>query len=456
MPADWLTVDDLLYIPWRPVPESQYGQSPLESVLMTANTDLRFQKFFLDYFTESTVPAGFMEAPADMSDPTQLAEFQEAWDALMRGDQEMLRRIRWVPAGAKYTAAKNSTFDEDFPLYLMRRVAAAYGITPADLGYTETVNKSSGDTQADVQWRIGTLPVVRHVEDVVNMFVTKHLGLRCRLQFDKGQEIEDRLMTAQADQILINGGVVSVDEIRAKHGEPIDRSRPMPRFINNPRTGPIPLIAIESMAGKIDEETYAPDQSQPLVSNPYMPTPGTLADLSTPEGKAGMLASAQAGRDMLAASSGGKPSGQMQALIAQSTPAPPGAAPAAAPDADAPAPAAKEAAAGPVAGLGAESGIQGVDLIGQGSDDDDEDDDELAKATDVALELRRWRENARNRLRKGQPPRRFTSSVLDADLTDDIWQQLQGCTTRREVDAVFAESANGPFRYRPRSRIGRP
>ena len=325
LPWGWETVDDIIYQPWNPLPESQYGLAPLEAILLSANTDLRFQQHFLEYFTAGSLPAGFMEAPIDLSDPAMVAELQETWDALMVGDQEMLRRIRFVPNGSKFTAVKNSDFDSEFPLYLMRRTAAAYGVTPANLGYTETVNRASSDTQVDIQWRVGTLPLVRHVEDVINLFVTQHLGLRCRLQFDKGQEVEDRLMTMQAHQGYIDSGVLSVDEVRAELGKPIDRSRPVPRAIMNPRLGPIPLIAITSMSGKIDEETYAPDAQQQLIPNPYIGTPGVIPAAGSPEQKAAAASNAQAQRDLLQATTGQPPSPAMQAAIDAASPPPAGA-----------------------------------------------------------------------------------------------------------------------------------
>ena len=68
---------------------------------MAANTDMRFQMYFLDFFTSGSLPAGFMEAPPDLSNAAQVQEWQETWDALMIGDQEKLRQIRWVPSGTK-------------------------------------------------------------------------------------------------------------------------------------------------------------------------------------------------------------------------------------------------------------------------------------------------------------------------------------------------------------------
>jgi Phage portal protein len=506
MPWDWLTIDDIIYQPWNPLPESQYGLAPLEAILLSANTDLRFQQHFLEYFTAGSLPAGFMEAPEDLSDPAQIAELQEAWDALMIGDQEMLRRIRFVPNGSTFTAVKNSDFDSEFPLYLMRRTAAAYGVTPANLGYTETVNRASSDTQVDIQWRVGTLPLVRHVEDVINLFVTQHLGLRCQLQFDKGQEVEDRLMTMQAHQGYVDMGAISVDEVRAELGKPIDRTRPIPRMINNARLGPIPLIAIESMSGKIDEETYAPDARQELVSNPYIGAPGVIPAHGSPEEKAAAAANAQMQRELLQATTGQPPTPEMLAQIAAATPSPAGQNPAGpskgpegttaqpaevppgqgAGSSPEPADASQTASKATVLkdGLGgggnvsgifsATSGIQGDPLAsGSGPADDDDEDDETseqygfneewkaAKSLDALLELRRWRENARNRIRKGQSPRQFRSTAIPPDVQALIWSRLEKAESRREVNAIFADVVSGrPFRYQsryqPRSRISHP
>lgn len=293
IPWDWLAADDLIYQPWNPMPESQYGLAPLEAVLLSANTDIRFQWHFLQFFTEGTIPAGFMEAPPDMSDPSQVRQWEETWNAVMLGDQAKLRQVRWVPSGTKWTPMKATAdrFDENFPLYLMRRTCAAFGVTPNDLGFTENVNRATGDTQIDVQFRVGTAPLLRHVEDVINLFARQYLRLRCRIRFDDGKETEDRVASAQAAKIDIESGVISADERRQELGYPVDKSRPTPRFINNARSGPIPLLALESMAGRVDPETFGPADDQPLVSTPPVPPPGVLPPQGSEDQKA--VASAQ-------------------------------------------------------------------------------------------------------------------------------------------------------------------
>lgn len=437
LPWDWLTSDDLIYLPWNPLPDSQYGMSALESILISANTDLRFQYWFLSVFTEGTIPAGFAEAPPDQSDPAQLQQWQEAWDAIMEGDAAKKSQIRWVPSGTKFTEAKPGAneFHEEFPLYLMRRCTAAYGVTPADLGYTENTNKSSGDTQIDVQFRVGTAPLLRYIEDIINLFVAEHLHLKCQLHFDDGQETEDRVASAQAAAIDIDHGVISVEERRTELGYAIDRSRPVGRYINNPRSGPIPLIALESMSGKINEETYGPADEQELVSTPFVSAPGPVPPQGSPEQKAASDSTAQNARDLIAATTGKKPS--VPEVAPEATKATDWQSVFALLD--------EMEATKATAGITSATGIQGVDLAGKVTslvpgdveDDEDDEDDEAEKQQHIALSMRRWRDNSRKRLKKGQAPKRFTDPDLPQSVLDDVWKHLEGANTREEIDKAF-------------------
>lgn len=594
---DWIAKDDMIYQPWHPQPNSQYGRCALEAVLLTANTDMRFQWHFLNYFTQGSIPTGFMEAPPDMSDPTQIAEWQQYWDAMMIGDQAKLRQIRFVPAGSKYSAvgAAAEKFDPEFPLYLMRRVCAAFGITPADLGFTDTVNKATSETQVDVQFRVGTMPLVRYVEGVINMFLAQHLKLRVRLRFDTAQEIEDRLAIAQAESYQIKAGVISPDEPRTRLGYPIDLNRPTPRFIDNTRNGPVPLIALMSLAGDTDPETYGPSRSAKMIDHPFVPIPGVMPPIGSQEAKDADNTTAAIQQNMLALAAGKPPPFPDDETTSPPTPKQPRKTGAASKelaatlvllgrtltllkgqsvsaagiavvardsgrvlmiqrdnvdpskkasgrwempggrrdgsegtweaavrewqeetgnklpagdrvtewnsdddsyrlfvyaikaesdinlnpdrqamevvDPDHPNAQTTEVMAwwtpkdaksagkairkelrdfdwsllsdavekdGPTGGITAATGMTGVDLR---EDDEDDDEDEASKSESVALQLRQWRENAKNRLRKGLPPRRFVSTDLPSDLADRVWQKLETATTREDIEAAFARAA---------------
>ena len=192
LPWNWLTRDDLIYEPFRPRTNSPYGHAPLESILLTANTDLRFQQYFLERFTAGSVPEAFASAPESWS-PDQIEQFQDLWDSVMFGDQSRKHQIKWMPGGSTIAWSNEKDFTDAFSLFLMRKTASAYHVVPADLGFTESVNRSSGESQADVQHRVGDLPLIEHVEGILSAFLHDDLGLPLRLEFDRGEEQDDQL-----------------------------------------------------------------------------------------------------------------------------------------------------------------------------------------------------------------------------------------------------------------------
>lgn len=303
VPWDWLTFDELLYPVFRPQTNSPYGLPPMEWLLLNANTDIRFQWYFLQYFTEGSMPDAFGELPPDLSNPEEVEQWQNYWDAVMEGDAAQKHKIRWVPADTKINPIKKEGFDEKFPLYLMRKTCAAFHVTPSDLGFTDAVNKASADTQMDVQFRIGTMPRVRYLQGLYDWVLQEELGYPLVFRFDTGQEKEDRLQEAQAWDFWIKMGAASPDEPRRKIlGLPVDPEHPVPRFVYGTRTGPVPLSAVYDAAGKVEPETAAPDGA---TINAY------LSSLPTTPGEAVNPNTAELGNNQATANMGaGAPPGQ--------------------------------------------------------------------------------------------------------------------------------------------------
>ena len=284
------TVDEIIYEPFMPQDDSPYGTAPMEAVILSANTDLRQQAFLLSHLTSGTVPEGFATLPADISTPDQIADYQAAYDATMYGDTDKKHAITFMPNGTVFEWPKDRTFDKDLALWMAGKCAAAYGQTMNDLGFTEDVNRATGDTQVDVQFRVGSLPYVLYVQEIVTAYLQDDLGLPVEFLIDTGQEKDDRLQSAQVDKIDIEAGVVSVDEVRERRGLAIDNERPTPRFVMHSRRGPIPLLEIVSAAGKIDGETYGPSEDQPLIVDGANPVVSIVPDLGTDAAKADLAA----------------------------------------------------------------------------------------------------------------------------------------------------------------------
>lgn len=273
------TAEDIIYPVYRPQNDSPFGMAPLESVMMAVNTSMRLQWHFLQMFTEGSIPGGFMEAPPDLSSADQIAEWQDYWDATFSGDQAIIHKMVMVPSGSKFTGTAPAAFDREFPKWLDLKICAAYGVVPQDIGITDDVNRATGETQTDTQFRVNTLPWVRFVESHLNRYVQHDLGLPVEVKLNTGRDKEDRLQEAQLWKIAVESGIASMDEAREElFGLPADPLRPVPRGIVTPRLGFVPLQSILAISGTVDPETKAPADDVPLSEVTFDGTPGLMPD----------------------------------------------------------------------------------------------------------------------------------------------------------------------------------
>jgi HK97 family phage portal protein len=273
------TAEDIIYPVYRPQNDSPFGMAPLESVMMAVNTSMRLQWHFLQMFTEGSIPGGFMEAPPDLSSADQIAEWQDYWDATFSGDQAIIHKMVMVPSGSKFTGTAPATFDREFPKWLDLKICAAFGVVPQDIGITDDVNRATGETQTDTQFRVNTLPWVRFVESHLNRYVQHDLGLPVEVKLNTGRDKEDRLQEAQLWKIAVESGIASMDEAREElFGLPADPLRPVPRGIVTPRLGFVPLQSILAISGTVDPETKAPADDVPLSEATFDGTPGLMPD----------------------------------------------------------------------------------------------------------------------------------------------------------------------------------
>jgi len=347
VPWDDLTTDDLIYEPYRPTSNTPYGHGPIESVIMAVSTDIRFQAYFMSRFTDGNVPEGFAGAPEGWS-PEQIKEFQEAWDAILYGDVAAKSQMRWVPHGTTLAWTNEKDFTDEFSMFLLRKTCAAFHVTPTDMGFTETTNNATADTQMDIQERIGDGPLLDHVAEILTDFLQEDIGLPLDFEWESGDEEQDALSTMQADEIAVNIGALSVSEVRERrYGLTEPDGLPVARYIMSAKSGPIPLSALAAVAGPIDTGTAAPLPGAPLPHKPFSPVEG-VAPAKPPSVPALAVQRYPADNPQAADTA-------VNADIAAATPVPVGA------------PVVKSD--GATAGITSATGVVGYDLDGQDDDD---------------------------------------------------------------------------------------
>ena|GEM_PF-5011615 len=232
MPYAWMTDRDVIYQPHRPRPESRYGLPPLEWTQLLSNTDIRLQWYFLSYFTEGEVPEVFINAPPDVQDPKQVKALQDAYSAVMSGARAAHHKVKWIPPGASVHLAGKGTFDVAFSNLLNSKACAAFKVQPQEVGFTQNVNKSTGQVQSDVQYRRSVKPTVQYFQGIWNRILREDFGMPyARFRYLGIEEEEDQLVLAQTRAIYMANAVLSPDEVRAELGYDIDPDAPVGRMV---------------------------------------------------------------------------------------------------------------------------------------------------------------------------------------------------------------------------------
>lgn len=367
VPWTLLTRDQLWYRPFWPRSNCPYGMPPVEWLLTTINTDVRWKWHFLMYFTEGSVPDTWMTAPPDQSSPHQLQAFQDLWDDVMVGQQQRKHQVRWIPATSKPYPAKEATFDTAFPEFLLKLACAAWGVLPTEIGFqTRGERAASAFQQQDAQEKGSTVVLANFLSGLYTQkVIRREFGVRAKFQFDTTFQKEDVVAQAAADKVYWSIGAISTDELRRDQlGMEIDPSNMTPRTVLT-TTGLVP----------VDQIGQQPPAPAPQGGGP---TPG--------EGPGTAWHSSSTTPPSLASNPGVADEADMARAV-------------------------KSLAGGAV-------------------------EDEW-----VHQDLRRWKANARARLRAGKPPRRFPDSVLPPTVERAVWARLEKAQSPEDIDQAFA----GPF-----------
>lgn len=215
------TTDEMIYESMGTRSYSPYGLAPLESLILQTEAALRGTLYNLNYFKESNVPEGFITLPEDVaSSKQQVQEWQDWFDAITAGDPRFMRRLKILPGGAEYMAAKKpeDMAFERFELWLLQQTCAVFDVQPQDIGITHNINKATSESQAQVGKERGLIPLANFVKEILDDVIQFEMGFE-NLQWawtdinpvDRKEEVE----IAEKE---INMGVLGADEYRIEHG----------------------------------------------------------------------------------------------------------------------------------------------------------------------------------------------------------------------------------------------
>ena len=217
------TADEMYYEMMNSRTYTPYGLSPLESLVLGVSSALKSDVYNLHMLTEGNIPEGFFGVPDDWT-PDQIKEFQALWDAALAGDTRATSKLKFVPSGKGATGYTPALKPEDMKYkelqeWLMKKTCMLFEVQPQELGFTDTVNKATGEVQQSIGLNSGLKPLAAFFEEIFTDVIQVDLGFE-NLKFKyTGLDQVDERAEAEKNEILLRSGQTTVDEVRQSQGK---------------------------------------------------------------------------------------------------------------------------------------------------------------------------------------------------------------------------------------------
>jgi HK97 family phage portal protein len=209
---------EIVYFNSTPRSNSPYGWSPIESLFMvleSLNNAVRFNK---KSFEEYAIPDGALSVIG--ADKDALARFIQQWKNDVKGKPHKLVIFN---EDMKFTPFHQKNKDMEWlegQKYYQRLVWAMYGVTPDELGFTETSNRSVGESQSRVFVRRAIKPFLQLLqtkitEDIIAEFYDGEI--ECEIKWDWiDQELEKEEQLQKREDVKT--GILTINEVRLDRG----------------------------------------------------------------------------------------------------------------------------------------------------------------------------------------------------------------------------------------------
>lgn len=290
IPGMQYTRDMMIHYQESPAADSPFGFSRVERIILEVNQALRKKKKDLSNFTEGNIPQSFMEVPDSLNwTPDQIDAYEQSWNALLAGSAQQQIRMKFLQPGMKYIPAEQYAMLSDFDLFLFRVTCGDYGVPITEFSFTDTSNRSTGESQEDVVYRRTIGPNASTYGRIITQSMAEDFpeelhGEMFEAVFGGYEEIEDEQKKAISITTYTNAGVLGISDAAKLAGLPIDPdAAPVGRLIMT-KTGPVFLddIASPEMRQAQQQATMAGYQ---LAANPPEPDEGDDQDEETPPAK---------------------------------------------------------------------------------------------------------------------------------------------------------------------------
>jgi SPP1 gp7 family putative phage head morphogenesis protein len=263
----WFNKDEIVYLMEQPRSMSPYGYARTQAILDIIKSLHYSTLYNKRFFEETAIPDGALSL-LDTNE-TEMKAFMSWWNNEFKAQPHKMavlnKEMKWQPFAQTQRELEFLATQKQY----FNWVISEFGLTPAELGITEDLNKSTSATQAELTKRKGIRPFIKLFEIYMNTGILPEFpfnGIEFQFIYDDPAEKSSKLDNWKKE---LDMGLKTVNEVRNELGlDPIEGGDTS----NNPG-----MVQAQGQPGQTPAENADRDQTD-------QQTPGYKEDLE--EGQA--------------------------------------------------------------------------------------------------------------------------------------------------------------------------
>lgn len=200
----------------------EYPISPMKVVAVVVDALMKAVDNTNQFLTDGAIPPGMITL-SGISEP-EFRKFRDRWNAKYKGNPSQIPlvsagegNIEWLPLVANSDDIKQADLIDIYG----RIVMSVFHVTPAELGITDAVNKSSAEQQSAVQQRSAIFPFLDRTEDMINRHIVREFDAEATVKFvwDRPQTISDKQAEWNLKKSMLDSGYYTINDFKKAEGE---------------------------------------------------------------------------------------------------------------------------------------------------------------------------------------------------------------------------------------------
>ena len=207
--------DELIHIKDPHIRNNVWGESKIDILAKDIMLEILSRDYITDYLENYGLdPNGIIQYGSDIDDETWNDEIER-----LQMEADNVEKGLLILRGATYTSASRSNRDMEYQ-GLMKdirdRILATYGVPPQRVSIIEVANLGSGSGESqNKQFKKTFKGKAKLFEDAYNRILGKG-GFEEFFQYGE-IDIEDKRRLAEIDNIRLNNGSLTINEVRSKY-----------------------------------------------------------------------------------------------------------------------------------------------------------------------------------------------------------------------------------------------